>query len=850
MRLKPYVYVMLMSMTASVLMGANDHRVSSAAAAAVNKSENGSPRLSDLPAVPLSKELNVKLKEVQSLAQDKETIITYTLSYTNSSAQAVSLIPYFSKWVSVNGKEIKGKPLPAYAAVQKVSAKDTVSIQYYVKAGKESAVGGKIQLYAWDFALSEYERKIGAFAIPAAYSESIAVGKSKKLAAGGEIKARSLQIFTFRNKKYARVGLSLAGLEKTETFYPNMALSLRSADGSLYKLNKDSSRSLSSSALQQQTRDYFAEIPDQMKSTDLTLQVTEYDSTLALNLPFASFRLPKAVLPNWDVPAYAAQSFSSRNDGSAYEVQVADAYSDAEEQTTNWTLTLRVKNTGNKPISFADHQLSVKTPEGGIYPVNADALAKLSLKPLEEKKIRVTAAIPLDIKPNDLQLEWIEKAGEENAENKENKETIRFPNAYFSIPYSLQPNTAVGAEQSVTTDKGDFIVTLASLQRIPWGDEDLLSARVNIRNRSDKTVNLPKLKGAMTLDRMNMADVTELVRSSGNSILKQGQSAEYTLFTPFPADAKFNRLQLDLLDAQSEELPFIRLNTTDYTLADAPTLASEGTYEMGSEGKRASVKERTTRVYQANGATLLYTEVIMTSKEKRPFDPGRLFVSYLSKDGKYYEAKHNQPAGKLNPDGQTLISIWSKLPSSVNPSDLQLYLGEEIKPQEASQKDAEAIGVIHTAILPLSKNGYAPQQGLSSVSFYPYRINVWNAAASILEHSTTVNLNFSYELTQDQTYDMGEFGHTLILRFTDPSGQQFEKTLKPGTDLSLGFGNETFTYSSPLYTNIAGGPYTLTLIDQFQGARSELAKQTGMIAFVPEPKPKDEQSEQEDVKKR
>ncbi|MNC78426.1 hypothetical protein D3C75_1306300 [compost metagenome] len=61
---------------------------------------------------------------------------------------------------------------------------------------------------------------------------------------------------------------------------------------------------------------------------------------------------------------------------------------------------------------------------------------------------------------------------------------------------------------------------------------------------------------------------------------------------------------------------------------------------------------------------------------------------------------------------------------------------------------------------------------------------------------------------------------------TDPYGQSQEKSLALGTELTEGNNNSyAVSFSSNMYKNLAGGTYRITLYDEFQGERIELASQ-------------------------
>lgn len=204
---------------------------------------------------------------------------------------------------------------------------------------------------------------------------------------------------------------------------------------------------------------------------------------------------------------------------------------------------------------------------------------------------------------------------------------------------------------------------------------------------------------------------------------------------------------------------------------------------------------------------------------------------YKTGDGQYYKAESNQSAASTSPGGSQLISYWTKLPKSISVTDTSLYIGPGVTGGALSEPGQEPSGYIHTAELGLNLTKPTVLGALNDVKFYPYTMTVLGATGTITENSETMNVVLNYRLARSDQYESGESGHKLVIRMTDPYGLSQERIVSPGTDLPAGMNSYPMTFNSPAYKNLGGGAFRITLLDEFQGGRIELANQAYNVKF-------------------
>lgn len=827
------------NITSAASVGSN-HTYPTVAAATVATS-------SSLGSIPLGANVSATLEDVSIWPQSGGNILTYTLNYSNGSNKSANLLYYFSRVATPGGSVLPGNPVSADALKKKVVSKETLRVTYYVNIGQTNSLTGiKLPMYVWDSKTKGYLKHVGTFTLPANYSQSVANGKSLNTTMSDVpviAKSESLELIKYNGKVYAKAGISVTNKGSKVLGDPGYSAYLVSAGGSSYELALDSSQTgYKIQPQEKKTIYYLTEIPSYMKTDNMRLQFIQKDETLKLDLAKSSYKLPPAVTPNLVVGQGVIKKITINNN--TIETQLNNASVYAENNKGIWTFQLRVKNTGKQAVTLPSYELAVKSSQGTTFPINAKGLSGLTIKPLEEKIIPLTAQVPLEIEQNTLQLQMIE-AVSSSSDNTESgvgsagsagsggtttsvgtTTKLTVPIAYFTIPYRTQSETQKEVEYNTMNEYGSFSYSLLSSQRFPWKDDDILVAKLNIKNTQSVALSLPELKGAIQVDNEDLTSSTELFMDKESTSLAPGMTAEIYVLAKIPYTVEFDKMRVNLYSTVKEEkVSFLTLNTNSLMNA-VNTIERGGSYAVTGKGKNANVKENKTIVYEGLNSNIVYTELLISSEEKRQSKMARLQAYYKTADGQLFEASTNQPDMAATPGGKQLVTLWAKLPKTVSTSDVTLYMGPGITGNKLSEPGQESSGFINIASLALNPVVTPPEKNLSKVILYPYTLSVLNSVGRIQHGSDTINVVVNYNLVRDSSYDMGTFNHKLVLKITDPYGQSQERSLSMGTDLTVGNNNTyALSFNSNLYKNLSGGTYRLTLYDEFQGEQLELSSQ-------------------------
>ncbi|MFF2015509.1 hypothetical protein [Paenibacillus sp. NPDC058177] len=813
-----------------------------------------------LGSVQLGAGVNATLEDIRLWPQAGGNILTYTLNYANGGSSNAGLIHYFSRVVTSGGTVIPGNPITADALKKSIDSKQNLRVTYYVNVGQTNSLNGiKIAMYVWDAKAKGYLRQAGSIGVPASYSQSTLHGKILNttmsdipVAASSE----SFQIYKYSSKVYAKIGLNVTNKGNKVLSDPGYKAYLVTASGTAFELALDSSQAgYKIQPQEKKTIYYLTEIPSYLKTDNMRLQFVQRDETLKVDLPQSAYKLPAATTPDLTVAKGVTKKIIINNN--SVETQLSNAAVYAENETGMWTFQLRFKNTGNKAVTLPNYELAVKSAKGTSFPVNANGVNGLLLKPLEEKVISLKAQVPLSVEQNTLQLQMIESVGSTpdksispdntgsggsdagtGSGTGSNTAKLTIPVAYFTIPYTLRPDTQKGQDYRTTNDYGTFNYRLLSVQRFPWKDDDIIVAKLNINNTQSVNLSLPDLKGAVKLDNNDLTGSTELFMDKEFQSLAPGKSADIYVMAKVPYTQKFDKLSINLYTTVKEEPVSFLSFTTDSMINAVAQIERGGSYDVIAKGKNAKVQENKTTIYEGVNSNIVYSELLISSEEKRQSKMARLQGYFATPNGELFEAVSNQPDNSATPGGKQLVTFWAKVPKSVNTADIALYLGPGITGNKLSEPGQEPTGFINIASLDLNPVETPPENNLLKVTLYPYTLSMLSSEGRNLQGTDTINIVMSYNLLRDVSYDMGTFNHKLVLKMTDPYGQSQEKNLVIGTDLNEGSNNIiNLSFSNPVYKKLAGGAYRITLYDEFQGERIELASQAYSLFIDRAPTP-------------
>lgn len=778
--------------------------------------------LANLSPIKITAKSTVQLTDVNILTLDEENILTYTLVIKNGDSKSLDMLDYWSKVKTSSGTTYSTSLMTKDKEKKKLSAGSSTTLTYVAKVGKNTKISDLIfQVIKWDFSQAGYESLKGQFKIPATYLTSTPSDQSKTLRVfDTPIKAKVGQVAAFvsGDYNYVNVNLDLTNIGYKIFEDPKVKFVIKTSNGASYPMSADST-SVDYKIQPQDTKslNLMTAIPKSIKLDKMEIQLVQDDETTKLSLPVATMLLPNtsnkslAIAPN-------IEKFIQVGSGKiAVSVNGASMLQSFDEH--DLTVNLALRNTSGSTVAIPKYQFEVHTLDGYRLPITTQALENVSLQPLEERVLNLHVTIPANVDPLKPELFMNLPAAVDS------KDSFSYPVGIFSLPEVQTIQNMIGQKQFVQTTNGILSFTLDSIQRLPWSDGDLVSAKINISNTGFKTIMLPEMTGLLKVDSAKLTADSKLISTQSVGLLGANMSTDVYVVSKVPSYLDFSQLQIALLEkigeSSSEWVQFSNAGA----LPEIPSVKRGESYTINTSGRQTELKVLRSFVYSSTSSDLVYTELEAKNLEDHQIDLSQFTGSFQGSKGQTYKASVSQIETSSGPEEKSVIALWAKIPKTVSTSDMKLVVGEGITDNKLTPLKGEANGYINAAELELAVTPINARGNLSGLDLFPYTLTVKNVRAS-LNGSTSVNLTFEYNQTKNMEYSTGEFGHKYLFEVVDSSGRTFEKEFSPETDLKLTTGGTmSFSFDDAVFDKKLGGNFQLVVYDLFQGQKAKLGSQ-------------------------
>ncbi|WP_152396354.1 hypothetical protein [Paenibacillus guangzhouensis] len=790
----------------------------------VTTKTNTIAELSSVKSINISSKSSVKLTDLNILSQDNENILTYTLTYTNMDKKDISLIDYWSKVKTKSGTAYSSNILAKDKDKKKVSAQSSLTITYYAKIGKVTKPSDLvIELVKWDFSMANYEKKLGQYVIPDAVKVETLPGSSKTIRANDipiKTKIESSSIYTTKDYSYLSIGLNFLNQGYKVLEDPKFKFVVKSAEGFNYPVELDPS-SVDYKIQPQGSKilNLMIRIPASIKTDKLQLQIIQDDETSKLSLPIATYQLAQMKKENIEGSQGDLRSINVGN--TKINVQINSSWVTSGKNNNEITATMEFTNNGSQAITLPKYEFSFITRDGYSYPITTKALDNVTIAPLGKKAIKLSAEIPSQLNTTDMQI-----AINQSKDTTQKESNITYPIAIFKLPALTVNDNTIGKEYTVETANSTLGVTLSSVQRLPWIDGDIVSAKISIRNYRYDSVELPKLDGMLKFDNIKATDGTKLVQTNTTLLLGANQTIDTYIVTKVPYGMDFRQLQVFLMEKLSDDnsTEIIQISNNG-SISGLPVIKNGDSNELSTQGRRAEVKVRKSSLYPGSGSNIVYSEVEMKNLEERQAALSQLTGYFKSKDGQYFKANVTQVENATSPSAKNLVTFWAKVPRSLDVAGMQLVAGESVTDNKFTPIKGEATGYVNAAAYELVQSANEYKSSLSNIELFPYKFTATNIAG--YTSGSSISLNMNYNLERNSEYEMGTFDHKLIVEILDSTGRSSERELTLENDLKLGNGKSITMNFDGYDTDRKNNSYfTIVLYDQFQGQRIKLASQS------------------------
>ena len=121
-----------------------------------------------------------------------------------------------------------------------------------------------------------------------------------------------------------------------------------------------------------------------------------------------------------------------------------------------------------------------------MYPLDAKGIKDLTINPQVDKEIELSGSVPVSVKLEGWQLVIIQNAADVK---------LNLPIAYFELPpVSESDSVDTGKAYNFSNKEGTYTAQMNTVQRLPWEDQDILTAGFTLSNYGPESLPIPDMR--------------------------------------------------------------------------------------------------------------------------------------------------------------------------------------------------------------------------------------------------------------------------------------------------------------------------------------------------------------------
>jgi len=399
------------------------------------------------------------------------------------------------------------------------------------------------------------------------------------------------------------------------------------------------------------------------------------------------------------------------------------------------------------------------------------------------------------------------------------------PLVSFDLSTSRQGSATIGDKVEFSNEDGTYTVRLDSIQRLPWQDQDTLSAQIFLANPTADSKPIPKLSGKFVLD--DTIDIPFQVIQEDKVIGLKGHSEiRLSLFGAIPYTYEYANLKLVLEEKVDEKTSHTLLEFAHDGRTQPPRFISVGEeYEIKGIGKNAALAVNDVRTYEGIDGDLVAVLMNVQNLEKRFADIPNLVAYFETLDGSIYPAEIPQLKDKLAPNGVATLYVSGTLPKETKAEDLRLIVGEGVSGGTDADKPGLAGAYVNAVSFAIPEEKKYASDYFTHLQFFPYTISLSQFRADMATTDSFI-LSFDYILSKSLLVGSEGLDRKLILEFVDSGGSfKFTEELTLGTDLKVGeHRKEILKNDDALMSKMAHlQSYEINIYEEYKGQKKRIA---------------------------
>ncbi|WP_442604265.1 hypothetical protein [Paenibacillus sp. KN14-4R] len=520
---------------------------------------------------------------------------------------------------------------------------------------------------------------------------------------------------------------------------------------------------------------YYAQVDESVLLHDLTVEIAMFD--------FKQPRFEKS-LGMIDIPDTYSQAVPAGGNqivsvgGTQMKITVPQYLNGSSEKNHLITVYVQLENIGKKAAKSPEYQFVIRSADGTTYPLESKTEGA-NLRPKETLEWRLTGTVPVSVKEGGWQLDVIEQVSEAKAEKKLNVSA-----AVFKLPESKEKADQSKKRYSFSSKSGIYEAELNGIYRAPWEDRDIVTADMTIFNQTDKTMELPELKGYFLLE--NKVKVpADLVQMTQSISIRPNEKVSYQAVGKLPLSSDFSTIKLVLQESEAAMKEAAGKEGEGVGVAKAVDLLefpgqlklqpikfnrANDFYTVLDTGRKARYQVVGANRYYGNANDIFAVQMEVENLDKRPVDATRIVAQMGFGDGSTLPTHVSEIKSKIAPDGKAMLEIWSDIPKNSTTTNLEMVIGDAVSQGKLVTGDAKPDAYVKPAGFWLP-NEEKERKGLLKMEIYPYSISIKNIQTDSKDRD--FNLKFDSEIVKTKFAEVNTTGHKLVLSVVDSQGFAF-----------------------------------------------------------------------------
>ena len=754
----------------------------------------------------------IQLKDIFFQYDNNSKKVFFTLLVYNGDNQAIDFTYYYPEVYAASGGKFTVQEHPGNKKSGIVEPGTTEEFIYYANISPNLNYTDLVfKVQKIDFNVAGYTRLIGQAAVTSSYQNSVPSKHYYVIRKGND----QLKTYLHPGSRLAvsgthqvRLRFEMENVGNLSYTVPDLQFYILTKAGHMVKLKPDYSGPLQLQPGENAVVSLLGSVKSGIDLTGAKLLVQAGPSgEQGIETPIALYNLV------WDNASgfitEESQTAQLKVSDIELEAGIETLYLDQTETQNEWTVTLKWTNKGNSAVALPNYKYELMDGRGVRYPMDVRE-TDVQVIPGIDKEIIASAVTPPTVSgPFTLLVRY--PKDETNSEE------------YVAAAFRLNAEQATGPVQGkrYRNEYGLYHISISKVERLPWGDQDIINAHVNIQNLGSSAQIIPDVQAALKLNgiSVNEKDIS-VMKLEDKIMLGAGEKTSYIVSTKVPYTYSFNELTLNLTETSGEAKSTIGLFKAN-RITQAPSVSINSKYTIDSLGRRASLEFLNTYVFEGKDDDLLYVEFKYTNEENRAKTLPALAAYFKTGDGTYIEADIVNVKSQLKSKGRAHLAATAVVPKTfVSDGNVELIIGEAVQSGQYAKPDGTPDGFIRAVSIKLPKNQNAPKEEFIDLAFRPYNLTIHNAFA-VLSDPSNVRLDILYTLNKTAEFDVMETGRKLYVEMAG-NNVKYGKTVEVEPDQGDGFeiGTEKEVRVNIQGQNIGGllyNGYTVNIYEEIDG---------------------------------